>query len=94
MIKNLKVRTKILILALVLIIFMGIMAAVSIVETTRGNNSHADLLKSTLYNDYDSLIQAEVKSVVSYLDTVYAAYQSGELTLEQAKKLRLTQFDN
>lgn len=85
MVKNLKVGTKILILALVLITFMGIMAGVSIKQTTKTNAENGAILETTLYDDYDNLIMAQVKNAISYLNTVYASYQAGEMTLEAAK---------
>lgn len=84
--KNLKVRHKldlIMVLVLVLIIvvcFCGI----------HGMNTIGDRSKATLEEEiraqYDSQIKGEVENAISMLEQYNKAYESGELSLEEAKQ--------
>lgn len=46
-----------------------------------------DQLEASIRADYDALIKQQVSCAVSLLDEIYAEYESGAYTLEEAKKL-------
>lgn len=83
--KNLKVRHKLdIILVLVLVLIIGVCYC-----GIKGMNTIGDRSKQTLEEEirvqYDTLIKDEVENAISMLEQYYAAYEAGELSLEEAK---------
>lgn len=83
--KNLKVRHKLdIILVLVLVLIIGVCYC-----GIKGMNTIGDRSKQTLEEEirvqYDTLIKDEVENAISMLEQYNAAYEAGELSLEEAK---------
>lgn len=85
MIKNLKVRAKIMLLSAILILFLCVTVGVSVVSSYSSSNQNTETMNTTLYDDYDALIQAQVKNVISYLTFMNQQVKNGTMTLEEAK---------
>ncbi|ROR27530.1 methyl-accepting chemotaxis sensory transducer with Cache sensor [Mobilisporobacter senegalensis] len=85
MLNNLKVRSKIFVLVILSfasIIFLSIFALILINNT---NEFAMKEIETTVRSDYDESIKEQVTNVISLLDTIYAKYENGEYTLEEAK---------
>lgn len=84
--KNLKMSVKLsMILVLVFIMVMG--SGFSAIRGINSISSHAnDELEEEIRRQYDSSIKGLVDNAISMLDQYYASYESGDCTLEEAKK--------
>lgn len=87
MLDNFKVRTKIFIFSLTMLFIITLTAGIAVYNNIVINDKTITLLEKTLRENYDSEIKHQVENVISLLDGVYKKYESGEITLEQAKKL-------
>jgi len=83
---NLKVRTKIILLAGFLLLVSIIIAMISIIEQANANKQNLQTLENNIRTSYDTDIKNEVENAVSLLKGVYAQYEAGEITLDEAKK--------
>lgn len=86
MFKNLKVRTKLLILSLSMLIGFLFIAAYNLDQQKQAYELSLSTLEHSLNEDYDAQIKAEVESVISLVSSIYKKQQSGFYTEEQAKK--------
>jgi methyl-accepting chemotaxis protein len=84
---NFRVRTKVVLLALILLIVAVLMAGISIINQTNAMKKSLDILEESIRTDYDNNIRNEVESVVSLLGGIYAKYEKGEFSLEEAKEV-------
>jgi methyl-accepting chemotaxis protein len=85
--KNLKVKSKMLILVLsifITIIISGIFAVTNLQQASRDS---IDILDSTIRKEYDNNIKEQVVNVISLLNSIYEDYQEGSFSLEEAKEL-------
>lgn len=85
--RNFKVRTKMLALGLMVVVAMtGICFGFL---TSIGKISEASLvqMEEVMTTDYDSKIKEQVENAISMLEAVYAKYEAGEYTLEEAETL-------
>jgi methyl-accepting chemotaxis protein len=85
--KNLKVKSKMLILVLsifITIIISGIFAVTNLQQASRDS---IDILDSTIRKEYDNNIKEQVVNVISLLNSIYEDYQEVSLSLEEAKEL-------
>lgn len=84
--KNLKVRTKMVIL--ICIVAAMILAGGTIAIKTMREIKERSLfdLETVIRNDYDQLIKEQVDSVITVLQHYYDQYEAGVLTLEEAQK--------
>src|SRR5471030_962391 len=87
MLNNFKVRTKILLL--ILMIFIGItgITGINIHKQDQANRVSLEALEKTIRQYYDENIKGQVNNVITLLDGVDKKYKDGEYTLEEAKKL-------
>lgn len=83
---NLKVNTKILLLSAFLLITTVLMGVLSIVDQERTLRVNLKSLEGSIRQDYDNNIKNQVENVLSLLTGIYAKYEAGEYTLEEAKK--------
>lgn len=83
-----KISTKIIALnvfvVLLTALLVGGMAAFRMAEIS---NNTVETIETTVRNDYDEKIKYGVENVITMLEGVNKKYQSGEMTLEEAKKL-------
>ncbi len=85
--RNIKVRTKMLLLGIMMI---GVMAVVCVLFVSNMNNISRQSLEElalVMNSSYDSEIKEQVETAISLLESVYADYESGQYTLDEAKEL-------
>lgn len=87
MLNNLRVRTKLLLLILLVFFAISAIAVVNIQKQSEANKVSLEVLEKTIRQDYDEYIKSQVNNVISLLDGVNKKYKDGEYTLEEAKKL-------
>jgi methyl-accepting chemotaxis protein len=87
MLNNLRVRTKLLLLILLIFVAISGIAVVNIQKQSEANKVSLEVLEKTIRQDYDEYIKNQVNNVISLLDGVNKKYKDGEYTLEEAKKL-------
>lgn len=85
--RHIKVKVKMAILVVLSIAVMGVATLLAANNLQKANEASMKTLEETIRADYDENIKEQVTNAVSMLDGVYAKYESGELTLEEAKKL-------
>lgn len=84
---NFKIKTKLLVLTLTIFFFLAALTAASLYNNVIQNQNMLSLIESNVHGAYDLQIKSQVQSAISLLNGIYARYLSGEITLEQAKKL-------
>ena len=87
MLNNFKVRTKLLLLILLVFIAITGIAVVNIEKQSEANRISLEVLEKTVRQDYDEYIKSQVNNVITLLDSINKKYKNGEYTLEEAKKL-------
>ena len=86
--KNVSVRQKMIILALITLIgtlAIGILSVNRILIMERGSES---VLRASIEEDYDENIKNQVNNAISMLDAVYACYENGDYSYEEAETQR------
>ncbi len=82
-----KISTKILLLSIVnSLTVMLILSSVSIWGLISMQNASLNKLEATIRTDFDYLIKTQVESAMSLVEGYYKKYESGEMTMEEAKK--------
>ncbi|WP_246240635.1 methyl-accepting chemotaxis protein [Anaerocolumna sedimenticola] len=84
---NLKVRTKVLFLAGFLLMVSVLMGAIAIIDQEKSIQINMQSLDKTIRQDYDNNLKNQVENVISLLDGIYAKYEAGDYTLDEAKKI-------
>ncbi len=87
MLNNFKVRTKLLLLILLVFIAITGIAVVNIEKQKEANRISLEVLEKTVRQDYDEYIKSQVSNVITLLESIDKKYKNGEYTLEEAKKL-------
>lgn len=87
MMSNLRVKVKLLML--LGIVFIATLGVALFEVKVQYDNSRRDttLLEAEIRKSYDDTIKGQVDNTISLLNGVYTKYQSGDYTLEEAKKL-------
>lgn len=86
--KNVSVRQKMIILALITLIgtlAIGILSVNRILIMERGSES---VLRASIEEDYDENIKNQVDNAISMLDAVYVGYENGDYSYEEAETQR------
>ncbi len=85
--KNLSVRVKMIILAVITLI--GTLAIVFVAETHISDMEKGaeNVLRASIESDYDENIKNQVDNAISLLNAVYAGYERGEYSLDKAKEM-------
>lgn len=89
--KNLKVKTKVYLLAFALLLVAIIMGTISITNLVRNSNAKIKDIDTQIRTSYDLNIKNQVENVISLLNAIEAKRASGEYTLEEAQKLAADQ---
>lgn len=89
--KNLKVSAKMTILLLCVILLSFFSILLSSNNMKKLEEESLAVLEETIREDYDQSIKEQVDNVISLLNTIYAQYEKGTYTLEEAKKLAADQ---
>lgn len=87
LIDNMNIKTKLFTFTAVILICIILVASAALYNEYRDNQNQLQLIEQTIYNNYDVNIRNQVENVITLLDGVYEKYESGELTLEESKKL-------
>ena len=90
--KNLKVRTKIMVLALILILCSIGLGIMGIKNEITASNYAMVLLEKNVREDYDKNIKNQVENVISLMNATYTAQESGAMTEEECKKVMMEQI--
>ena len=83
--KNVSVRWKMIILALITLIgtlAIGVLAVNRMLVMEKGSES---VLRTSIEEDYDENIKNQVDNAISMLDAVYAGYENGDYSYEEAE---------
>ena len=86
MLANLKVRTKLVLLTAVAAVSMCVMGIINMAGMEKSYKHSVSSMEEVLYEDYDGQIKGQVENVISLLDEIYAEFQDGVYTEEEAKK--------
>lgn len=84
--KNLSVKVKMTLLAIITLTGLLLIGTISSLQLTKQKNQAMANLEQSIRNDYDESIKNQIENAVSLLDAVYAKYEAGEYTLEEARK--------
>lgn len=84
--KNLKVRTKMILLCIVVILAMAVLCLMFSGGMTEISEISATEMESVINSRYDSEIKKQVDTAISMLNHVYSDCEAGEITLEEAKR--------
>jgi len=87
MLNNLKVRTKLFLLILLMFLAITGIAVFNIQKQEEANRVSLEVLEKTVRQDYDEYIKSQVSSVITLIDSINKKYKNGEYTLDEAKKL-------
>ena len=86
MFTNLKVRTRLIVLTAVAAVFMCSIGFINMSGMEKSYQQSVSSMKQVLYDDYDAQIKGQVGNAISLLEEVYAEYEEGAYTEEEAKK--------
>lgn len=84
---NVKVRTKLMALVGLAVVFMSVLQIVNLIKMEHSYEQSVESMEKTLYDDYDEQIEGQVENVITLLEEIYAKQQSGEYTEKEAKEL-------
>ncbi len=87
LIDNMNIKTKLFVFTAATLVCIILVASAALYNEYRDNQNQLQLIEQTIYNNYDVNIRNQVENVITLLDGVYEKYESGELTLEESKKL-------
>ena len=85
--KNLKVKTKLSIIILLVAVLVITGSAVSVKNMIDVKDKAIESMEASTRASYDQNIKEQVDGVISLLQEINAEYEAGEYTLEEAKKL-------
>lgn len=85
--KNLKVRVKMIMLCVITIVALAAICTIFSYSMYRINALSTEELEATMNDSYDSEIKQQVETALSLLDSVYADYEDGKYTLDEAKEV-------
>lgn len=86
-IKNLKVKTKVILLAAFLLITTIIMTGLSIKERIQTNGENLEKIETNIRISYDNNIKNQVQNVISLLTMIEEKRANGDYTMEEAQRL-------
>lgn len=85
--KNLKVRTKLAIIMVMVSALIIIGSLVSVINMNAVSEKAIDVLEESIRSSYDQNIREQVESVISLLEEINGLCESGQLPLEEAKAM-------
>lgn len=83
--KNISVKAKVILMAVVTLIGLVVLGGVAITQMQNMEKEIVEILDESIRQDYDENIKEQVENAVSMLEAVYAKCERGECTLEEAK---------
>ena len=85
--KNIRVKTKLLLMAFITFVGLMILGGVAIIKLKTIRVDATEILEESIRADYDRSIKEQVENAISMLTGVYAQYENGECSLDEAKKM-------
>lgn len=85
--RNLKVRTQITLLSVLLVAATVIIGVNSLLNQRSDLKNNLNVLENSIRSDYDNNIKTQVQTAISMLNEVYAKSQTGEYSIEEAKTI-------
>ena len=85
--KNIRVKTKLLLMAFITFVGLMILGGVAIIKLMTIRVDATEILEESIRADYDQSIKEQVENAISMLTGVYAQYENGECSLDEAKKM-------
>ena len=82
-----KISTKLNGIIIVVLLVVLVSATLALTNMRNIANTATETLEIQTRQDYDKAIKEQVDNAISMLDTFYKAYEEGNLTLDEAKKL-------
>lgn len=86
-VENLKVKTKVILLAVILLLITVVMVGFSIKKQVESSEEKVRMMEQIIRADYDKDIKNQVQNVVSLIATIHKQQEEGVYTEEEAKKL-------
>lgn len=85
--ENLKIRTKVILIAAILLLVNVMMTGISIRNQVIDNQQNLKMVENDIRTSYDNNLKNQVQQVITLLTKIEAKRAEGEYTLEEAKKL-------
>lgn len=85
--RNFKVRTQIALLSTILVIATTLIGIISLINQQNVLHNNLKIMENSIRSDYDNNIKEQVQTAMSILNGVYAKYQKGLYTLDEAKTI-------
>ena len=85
--KNMKVRTKLNLILVLVILLVALGGTVSVKDMEDVKDKALETMEASSRQSYDDLIKEQVEVVISLLSEINNAYKAGTYTLDEAKKI-------
>ena len=85
--KNMKVRTKLNLILVLVILLVALGSTVSVKDMEDVKDKALETMEASSRQSYDDLIKEQVEVVISLLSEINDAYKAGTYTLDEAKKI-------
>lgn len=85
--KNMKVRTKLNLILVLVILLVALGGTVSVKDMEDVKDKALETMEASSRQSYDDLIKEQVEVVISLLSEINDAYKAGTYTLDEAKKI-------
>jgi len=86
--KNMKVRTKLNLILVLVILLVALGGTVSVKDMEDVKDKALETMDASSRQSYDDSIKEQVEVVISLLSEINDAYKAGTYTLDEAKKLQ------
>lgn len=86
--KNMKVRTKLNLILVLVILLVALGGTVSVKDMEDVKDKALETMEASSRQSYDDSIKEQVGVVISLLSEINDAYKAGTYTLDEAKKLQ------
>ena len=91
--RNVSVKVKMISIAFITVMGMMIIGIFTLSRIAQMQKSAEEALHESIEEDYDENIKNQVENAISLLDAVYAGYEAGDYTLDEAKKFLRDSFN-
>ena len=92
--KNLKVKTKLLIIMILVTVLIAAGGTMSVINMNSVKNKALDVMEQSIRSSYDQSIKEQVDGVISLLAEINGLYEAGYLSLEDAKAMAAEEVRN
>lgn len=85
--RNISVKMKMVLMALITLIGLMVLGGIAIIQLTALCTNATAILEESIRADYDQSIKEQVDNALSMLNGVYAQYENGDCSLDEAKEM-------